>query len=376
VQCVIRVVALVAALTVLVGGTSHACIGTACLEIFSTADGGGALTISWDFANRKIQLFGRCFPGGECLYSAIDPGFITQPGTPPEGFFQLADGTDVTLQIVAIDPAVTLKIEGVPLKAAGAAALLGTAPSLHEHPSWQLVVGEGERGDYPISFKLTTSSAAYAESAVFSVVVTNQPTPTPDEPSQTATATPTVTPPPASCPGDCDGNGVVIINELVSGVAAALDRPSTCKSACDLNHDGSVTVNELIAAVEAALNGCPATATPTATVPVSFAAIQSTIFSPRCALPVCHDSASHAGSLVLDDEHAYDQLVRATPSVETAANAGFLRVDPNHPDTSFLLVKLAGPPPDQGMRMPLGGPYLDAAEMQLIHDWIAQGASR
>lgn len=359
----------------MLASASRACIGTECLEIFSTADGGGALTISWDFANRKVQVFGRCFPGGVCLYSAIDPGFITEPGSPPDGFYQLADGTDVTLEIVDIDPAVTLKIEGVPLKTAGAMALLGTAPTLHEHPSWQIVVGEGERGDYPISFKLTTTSSAYTESAVFQVIVSNEATPTPSEPSQTPTATPTATPRHVSCPGDCDGNGVVVVSELVSGVAAALGRASTCKSACDLNGDGSVTVNELIAAVQAALNGCPATATPTATVAVPFTLLQETIFTLKCVMPLCHDSTSHAGTLVLDKDHAYDQLVGVAASVQPGS-VTLLRVAAGDPDASFLLTKLAGPPLGQGSRMPLGGPYLDATEMQLIHDWIAQGANR
>lgn len=69
-------------------------------------------------------------------------------------------------------------------------------------------------------------------------------------------AVPTVTPPPA-CPGDCDGNGTVAINELITGVnialgAAALD---TC-AAFDGDGDGTVAINELIAAVNAALAGC------------------------------------------------------------------------------------------------------------------------
>jgi hypothetical protein len=48
-----------------------------------------------------------------------------------------------------------------------------------------------------------------------------------------------------------------------------------------------------------------------------------------------------------------------------------LRVDPGHPENSFLLVKLEGPPPDQGSRMPLTGAPLTDAEIQRIRDWIA-----
>ena len=63
----------------------------------------------------------------------------------------------------------------------------------------------------------------------------------------------------AECTGDCNGDGVVAVNELVAGVNIALG--SAAVSSCpafDANGDGQVTVNELIQAVNAALNGCPA----------------------------------------------------------------------------------------------------------------------
>jgi hypothetical protein len=80
-------------------------------------------------------------------------------------------------------------------------------------------------------------------------------TPTPLEP--TATALETAIPPP--CIGDCNGDRVVTINELISGVNIALARAAVglCE-AMDGNHDGNVTVNELVAAVNHALTGCPA----------------------------------------------------------------------------------------------------------------------
>ena len=68
-----------------------------------------------------------------------------------------------------------------------------------------------------------------------------------------------------ACPGDCDGDGDVSINELIIGVNIALGaQPVTACAAMDSNADGTVTVNELIRAVSMALNGCPApTVTPT-----------------------------------------------------------------------------------------------------------------
>ncbi len=83
-------------------------------------------------------------------------------------------------------------------------------------------------------------------------------TPSPTEtltPSLTPTATPSPVPPP--CAGDCDGDGMVRVDELLTGVAAALaDNASACP-AFDVDGDAHVAVDELIAAIGAALNGCP-----------------------------------------------------------------------------------------------------------------------
>jgi CSLREA domain-containing protein len=65
-------------------------------------------------------------------------------------------------------------------------------------------------------------------------------------------------PPVLSCPGDCNGDSEVSVDELILGVNISLgDDPVTECPAFDTDGDGSVTVNELVAAVNAALNGCP-----------------------------------------------------------------------------------------------------------------------
>ena len=46
---------------------------------------------------------------------------------------------------------------------------------------------------------------------------------------------------------------------------------------------------------------------------------------------------------------------------------------PGKPDSSNIVRKIS-PNPPFGVRMPEGGPYLDAAAIQTIKDWIAQGA--
>jgi hypothetical protein len=139
---------------------------------------------------------------------------------------------------------------------------------------------------------------------------------------------------------------------------------STCP-ACDGNRDGSVTVDEILAAVGAALNGCPPPP------PVTLQEIQDAIFTPRCAIPTCHDAGTAVENLNLTAGSAYGQLV----NVPSTVNSALLRVDPGDPDKSFLITKVEGPPPlGEGSQMPLTGSALSADEVQLIRNWILQGA--
>jgi len=60
------------------------------------------------------------------------------------------------------------------------------------------------------------------------------------------------------CPGDCDDDGNVTVDELLSGINVALGDAdvATCP-AFDRTADDRVTVDEIVAAVDSALDGCP-----------------------------------------------------------------------------------------------------------------------
>lgn len=61
-----------------------------------------------------------------------------------------------------------------------------------------------------------------------------------------------------SCIGDCGGDGVVTVNELIVAVNIALgNRPVTDCAAIDRDNDGTVSVAELVSGVLSLLNGCP-----------------------------------------------------------------------------------------------------------------------
>jgi sugar lactone lactonase YvrE len=71
-----------------------------------------------------------------------------------------------------------------------------------------------------------------------------------------------------ACPCDCNGDGVVTVNELVQGVNILLGNlPVTQCRAADATGSGMVTVADLVAAVQATLHGCPVTPTPTVASP-------------------------------------------------------------------------------------------------------------
>jgi YVTN family beta-propeller protein len=87
-------------------------------------------------------------------------------------------------------------------------------------------------------------------------------TPTPTG-TPVLTSTPTITTtaaPPLGCPGDCNGDAVITIGEMIQGVNIALDNQSVDECpAFDRNFDRIVTVDELLRAVNAALDGCELT---------------------------------------------------------------------------------------------------------------------
>ena len=80
-------------------------------------------------------------------------------------------------------------------------------------------------------------------------------------PSRSPTQTMRPSPSPtrfAFCVGDCSGDGIIVVNELILGVLLAQD-PTGLPScgAFDRNGDQLVSIDELIVAVGLALDGCP-----------------------------------------------------------------------------------------------------------------------
>jgi hypothetical protein len=100
-----------------------------------------------------------------------------------------------------------------------------------------------------------------------------------------------------------------------------------------------------------------------------FASIQQHVFTPICT--ACHAGANAPQGLRLDSANSYDLLV-GIPSNEASS---IQRVKPGDPDHSYLIQKLEGRA-SVGARMPFGGPYLDQATIDVIRQWITDGAQR
>ena len=101
----------------------------------------------------------------------------------------------------------------------------------------------------------------------------------------------------------------------------------------------------------------------------TFSSIQSHVFTPICS--ACHAGAAAPQGLKLDAANSYMMLVNVA-SVEVPS---IKRVAPGDSANSYIVQKIEGHAA-VGARMPFGGPYLDAATIGLIRQWIDNGASQ
>ena len=116
----------------------------------------------------------------------------------------------------------------------------------------------------------------------------------------TAVNSPTPTPVPGSptatfgfqpCPGDCDGDGMVTIDELVTAVNIALGSAGVAACpAADHDQSGAVTIDELVRAVNAALSGCP---------------LEPTRNEPTTHSPRAYEHCNHPSARPDDDPNDY-----------------------------------------------------------------------
>jgi uncharacterized repeat protein (TIGR04052 family) len=150
----------------------------------SSSDGGGALVAHPEFdVEEPVPLpFSECFggTGDECdggtrLFGAVNPGVEPlEESEPDESLFKLADDTEITLELTAIDAGLVMRLGDAMLDSVGDSVAVGTTPDFHADFETQLTQpGGGEpSGTFSASFKLTTSNDQYESSTIATVKFT------------------------------------------------------------------------------------------------------------------------------------------------------------------------------------------------------------
>lgn len=103
------------------------------------------------------------------------------------------------------------------------------------------------------------------------------------------------------------------------------------------------------------------------TLEATFSSIQENVFTPICT--ACHAGATAPQGLRLDDANSYGLLV----GVASAEQPALQRVEPGDPDNSYLIQKLEGTAA-VGEQMPLNATPLPQADIDVIRQWITDGA--
>ncbi|MEO8464457.1 MAG: Ig-like domain-containing protein [Gammaproteobacteria bacterium] len=103
------------------------------------------------------------------------------------------------------------------------------------------------------------------------------------------------------------------------------------------------------------------------TLQANFASIQDNVFTPICTS--CHTGAGAPQGLRLDSANSYALLVGVASEEQPALQ----RVVAGDPNDSYLIKKLEGTA-SVGGRMPLGGMPLAQSDIDVIRQWITDGA--
>ena len=125
-----------------------------------------------------------------------------------------------------------------------------------------------------------------------------------------------------------------------------------------------ITATDQMGAIRGQVTVPSTSATPTLT------QLQVNIFTPVCS--GCHDGVGTVppGALNLTAGGTY----AATVNVATGEQPTLKFIVPSDPTDSYLVQKLLGVATIKGGRMPLNGPYLDAATIAQVQAWITAGA--
>lgn len=171
-----------------------------------------------------------------------------------------------------------------------------------------------------------------------------------------------------------DNVGVTEVRFLADGVLIDSDTTAPYSIQWDTTTvaNGAVTLTaEALDARGNATTSNGVVVTVTNVAPVTLTQVQNAVFTPTCSVSGCHDGGGGAlpRSMDLRAGNSHSSIVDV-PAVQAALD----RVEPGNPDASYLIDKLEGNQAAGTQRMPPGGPFLDQATIDMIRQWITDGA--
>ena len=101
---------------------------------------------------------------------------------------------------------------------------------------------------------------------------------------------------------------------------------------------------------------------------VTLATLSAEIFTPKCATSGCHSGPSAANGMSLEADVIAAEII----GIESGVFGGFVRVEPEDPDNSLIVLKVRG---EAGAQMPLDRVPLSDEEIAKIVEWIEAGAN-
>jgi hypothetical protein len=173
-----------------------------------------------------------------------------------------------------------------------------------------------------------------------------------------------------------DDQGVVEVRFLVNDTLIASDTTAPYSIDWDTTTVANAQVTLTAEADDAAGNTGVSTdvlVTVQNVAPITLSQLQSQIFGPTCAVSGCHSGPTSSvlptGMDLTSTANSFAALVNVASLQVGTLN----RVTPDDPDNSYLVQKLEGTAAVGG-RMPQGGPFLDQATIDMVRQWIADGA--
>lgn len=165
---------------------------------------GGTLVVRYDFT--RVFPLVRAPDGNGFI--GTDPAFNAQINDDPAGgIYRLKTGTIVKMQLMALDPPVSINFNGVRMTAPGATARIGRMPYLHQHPQWLLDEPPTVLGEFHLAFRVKASG--YRPSVVYTATVSNV---------DTAVTTTTTIPGEVCAPGECEDHDPCTVDGCAGGV--------------------------------------------------------------------------------------------------------------------------------------------------------------